>query len=707
MEQVKLIAEEDNPAVTITTTHNVKLEGLEIIGGSEGIFITNSSGITILRNKISGSRLCGIRVRFGSARIKENEIINNTGAKACGIHVTNTMVWPPSIISNNYIANNEHSGIVTNMTGDIDIRSNIIHQNGNYGIEIREMSHAQVYENEISENKKSGIYVLDMSDATICRNLLISTNDRGNAAMRIEFHSYAELDNNNIQGYSKKINLLHESTLYTEDRCDLLETKCEECDKPIEKVDESIEQVDDLDQKLRAVILREGFDDGIPDAERLPNIKDPLAQLGKKLFYTKLLGGDFDTACGSCHHPKLGGGDSLSLPIGVTAEIPDLLGPGRMHSETGFEFDSGPTVSRNSNSIFNIAFWKRALFWDGRIEQVPGGIRTPETALGRPDSNAGPNLVTAQARFPFLARDEMRGHKSELRLRKEELRAHIASRLHTNLSKSKDDTNWLEEFRIAFNKPKGTLSELISFDNIALAIAEFERSQIFVNTPFASYVQGDKTAISEEAKLGALLFFNTSENGGAGCSSCHSGEFFTDEKFHVLAIPQIGRGKGDDDLFSNMSGAKKTDDFGRFRITGNPEDLYAFRTPTLLNVTATGPWGHSGAYTKLENIVRHHLNPNQALEFYDISQLDQQGLQLEDMMINTQNALEHLDTLRETNLSNLSIIYLSEDEISDLLIFLKTLTDPCVQDSVCLAPWIDGDFKFTITSNIEQGVNYD
>ena len=114
-----------------------------------------------------------------------------------------------------------------------------------------------------------------------------------------------------------------------------------------------------------------------------------------------------------------------------------------------------------------------------------------------------------------------------------------------------------------------------------------------------------------------------------------------------------------------------------------------------------------GAYTKLENIVRHHLNPNQALEFYDVSQLDQQGLQLEDMMINTQNALEHLDALRETNLSNLSIIYLSKDEISDLLTFLKTLTDPCVQDSVCLAPWIDGDFKFTITSNIEQGVNYD
>ena len=698
MKQVKLIAKKDKPAVTITTTHNVKIEGLEIIGGREGIFITNSSGVTVLRNKISGSRLCGIRVRFGSARIKENEIISNKGSKACGIHVTNTMVWPPSVISNNYIANNEHSGIVTNMTGDIDIRSNVIHQNGHYGIEIREMSHAQIRENEISENKTSGIYVLDMSDATICRNQLISTNDRGNAAMRIEFHSYAELDNNIIQGYSKKVDLLLESALYNEDRCALLATICEDCDNLIEKDDGSFEQVHDLDQKLTAVLLREGFDDGIPDAENLPSIQDPLAQLGKKLFYTKLLGGDFDTACGSCHHPRLGGGDNLSLPIGVEAKFPDLLGPGRTHSETGFEFDSGPTVSRNSSTIFNIAFWKHVLFWDGRIEQTLGGIRTPETAHGRPDSNAGPNLVVAQARFPVLARKEMRGHNSKFRLRKDEMRAHIASRLHESLSTSNTNDNWLEAFRTGLNKPKGTLSELITFNNITLAIAEFERSQIFVDTPFSSFVQGNANAISESAKRGALLFFTDHRNGGAGCSSCHSGEFFTDEKFHVLAIPQIGRGKGDDDLFSYMSGAKKTDDFGRFRITGNPEDLYAFRTPTLLNITQTGPWSHSGAYTRLKDIIQHHLNPQRAIEIFDIKQLNQKGLQLEDMAINTQYALEHLEILREKGLSKLPIINLSEDEISDLLFFLETLTDPCVKDPVCLAPWVEGDFKFQLDS---------
>ncbi|MDJ0919320.1 MAG: cytochrome c peroxidase, partial [Woeseiaceae bacterium] len=47
----------------------------------------------------------------------------------------------------------------------------------------------------------------------------------------------------------------------------------------------------------------------------LPSINDPLAQLGKLLFFSKSLSGDFDTACASCHHPALGGGDGLALPV--------------------------------------------------------------------------------------------------------------------------------------------------------------------------------------------------------------------------------------------------------------------------------------------------------------------------------------------------------------------------------------------------------
>ena len=93
---------------------------------------------------------------------------------------------------------------------------------------------------------------------------------------------------------------------------------------------------------------------GDPTTNRtLPDISDPKAQLGKKLFFTKGLGGDQDSACASCHHPVLGGGDALSLSIGVGAENPDLLGPGRIHDALADGYDGGPTVPRNTPTTFN------------------------------------------------------------------------------------------------------------------------------------------------------------------------------------------------------------------------------------------------------------------------------------------------------------------------------------------------------------------
>ena len=120
----------------------------------------------------------------------------------------------------------------------------------------------------------------------------------------------------------------------------------------------------------------------------LPSIDDPKAQLGMKLFFTKALGGDMDSACVTCHHPTLGGGDDLSLSIGVDGVQDDLLGPGRIHSPSGEHFDGGPTVPRNAPTTFNLAMYDKSIFHDGRIESIGGtpaasgndgqGIRKPE-----------------------------------------------------------------------------------------------------------------------------------------------------------------------------------------------------------------------------------------------------------------------------------------------------------------------------------------
>ena len=151
-------------------------------------------------------------------------------------------------------------------------------------------------------------------------------------------------------------------------------------------------------------------------------------------------------------------------------------------------------------------------------------------------------------------------------------------------------------------------------------------------------------------------------------------------------MPQIGRGKGDDNgIFSN-------DDFGRFRESGDAADKYAFRTPSLLNVEVTGPWTHAGAYTSLEGVVRHHLNAEEALNNYDYSQLDP-SIQTDDMRVNTQFALEQLQQNRQQGRAGLKNVELSDAQVKQLVAFLKTLTDPCVKDRNCMADWIpdDGD----------------
>ena len=421
---------------------------------------------------------------------------------------------------------------------------------------------------------------------------------------------------------------------------------------------------------------------GDPSTGRtLPSIDDPKAQLGKKLFFTKGLGGDEDSACVTCHHPSLGGGDDLSLSIGVGAEIPDLLGPGRFHdmNAVGGEFDGGPTVPRNAPTTFNIAMWDQALFHDGRVESLgktPGangdddlGIRTPDSDFGVADDNAGDNLAAAQSRFPVTSPEEMRGFDGLVPDHNADDRIAIEDKL-----KGEDD--WLAEFNAVYG------DDTITYTRIAEAIGEYERSQVFVDSPWKAYVEGDKLAISDSAKRGAKMFFSSIDNGGANCTSCHAGDFFTDEQYHVLASPQIGRGKGDN------NGTLGNDDFGRARETSDDADRYKFRTPSLLNVEVTGPWGHAGGYTTLEGMVRHMLNPAEAIANYDFSQLNP-TIQAADMLTNTQFALDQLEANRTNNVADVHRnISFTDDDVTDLVEFLKALTDPCVKDRDCLAPWI-------------------
>ncbi|MBT4520416.1 MAG: cytochrome C peroxidase [Halieaceae bacterium] len=424
----------------------------------------------------------------------------------------------------------------------------------------------------------------------------------------------------------------------------------------------------------------------------IPSIESALAQLGKTLFFSKSLGGGFDSACVTCHHPSLGGADGLALSVGVGALSPDLLGPGREHS-------SGlPLVPRNAPTVFNVALWDRGgLFWDSRVEPVrprngqPGGIRTPDSSFGEVDPNAGDSLATAQSRFPVTSSGEMKTEAFESGSDNNQIRTHLAARLgdYGVGSDELPPSLWVQEFQQGFQSTLPA-EDLVTFANIATAIGAYERSMVLVNNPWKNYIEGDSQALSEAQKRGAVLFFTSGRQGGADCVSCHRGDFFTDQQHHNVAFPQFGPGKGD--------GADGAADFGRARETGRDRDQFDFRTPSLLNVALSAPYGHAGAYQTLEQVIRHYDNPREEVErlFRDggacsIAQFEQ----VQDCLnlypgsqAHSEAALANLEEEQRQGRSRLRRIRLDNNDIADIEAFLHALTDPCTQNRTCLAPWI-------------------
>jgi len=448
----------------------------------------------------------------------------------------------------------------------------------------------------------------------------------------------------------------------------------------------SEEPVNSLDTTLSELIEINKLTGNHFTQRDIPDVNSNIVQLGKHLFFSKSLGGDRDSACVSCHHPMLGGGDNLSLPIGVEAELPDLIGEGRIHDANSLTYDGGPTVPRNAPTTFNIGGWDKFLFHDGRVESMGKttnkngndglGIRTPDSSFGIADPKAGSTLTQAQARFPVTSNEEMKGF-NHLTKNNQQIRDYLAERLggygeaETELT---DHSFWLDKFKNAFNQPNANSEQLITEQNISFAIGQYELSQVFTTNPWLQYVEGDTAALTDSAKRGAILFYQSKEQGGANCVSCHLGDFFTDEKFHNIAAPQIGNGKGDGD-----SGHE---DFGRYRETKQESDKYAFRTPSLLNVAHTGPWMHSGAYETLIDVVKHSVNAKQSIDSYHNIVLNQQGIQ----------NLEMTSTFAQTAIDSENFeggaLNLNEQNIDDLVTFLNALSDPCVSDRECMMPWL-------------------
>ena len=450
-----------------------------------------------------------------------------------------------------------------------------------------------------------------------------------------------------------------------------------------------------LDQALRPLIAREGLSGDAAAGRVIPGIGAPLAQLGKLLFFSKTLSADLDVACATCHHPRFAGGDKLALSIGAGAVAANVVGPGRRRP------DNAILVGRNANTYFNSALYDAGLFWDSRIESLArtqgyngagGGIRTPDSAFGSADPDAGPNLVAAQARFPIVGAAEMRGEGFP-GMTDAQVRSHVAARLGDYGSGTGllAQSGWLQRFRTAFGSDAAAES-LITFDRIMLAIGEYERSALFVEAPWARYVRGNLGAIGDEAKAGALLFYRRIDEGGAACSQCHAGDFFTDERHHVLGFPQVGPGVGDGNA----------DDFGRERQTGVGDDRYRHRTPSLLNVELTAPYGHSGAYADLDSVFGHYVVTDIIVRDWlgnrawcsrpPFNTAGNCAATAATVAANTNAALARMNAVRAaTPRDAMPVVDPGVVQPSDtalMIAFLESLTDPCLRDRACYGAWI-------------------
>ncbi len=376
------------------------------------------------------------------------------------------------------------------------------------------------------------------------------------------------------------------------------------------------------------------------------------AELGQLLFYDPILSGNQTVACATCHHPRFATTDGLSLGLGDGATG---LGPDRVIDLANLPEQRIP---RHSPALFNLGAAEfDVMFNDGRLEADatrPNGIRTP---LGDAMAEGFASVLSAQAMFPVLSPDEMAGHYSENEV-SQSVRLGRLSLPGGAWDQISDRVAAIPEYRALFDDTLGPGTP-ITFTAIADMLAEFISHEWRADdSPFDRYLEGG--TLSPAATRGMDLFY-----GRANCASCHAGRFQTDLEFHAIAMPQLGPGKA----------ARFEDhalDEGRMRVTGDPADAYAFRTPSLRNVTQTAPYGHSGAYATLEGVIRHHLDPVAALYAYDRSQAilpDLPGAQ-------DWRVLDDPDALAAIAAANeLQPMSLSDTDIADLVSFLSALTD--------------------------------
>jgi cytochrome c peroxidase len=262
---------------------------------------------------------------------------------------------------------------------------------------------------------------------------------------------------------------------------------------------------------------------------------------------------------------------------------------------------------RNSPTVLN-AMFNASQFWDGRA----------------------PSLEE-QAKLPVLNPIEM-AQKSPQEV----------------VTKLQGIPEYADKFQAVFGRQ-------VSYDDMAAAIAAFERTQFAGDSPFDHFLAGDTKAIGDSARRGWTLF-----NGKGRCNECHAfsatNPLFSDQKFHNIGIAAhkvdfIDRARkgaaivraGDVKQVDELALQTEFSELGRFLVTKRLNDIGGFKTPTLRNIAVTGPYMHDGSLATLWDVMDHYNKGGVPNPYLD---------------------------------GGMQRLGLTEAEIDDMVAFFETLTSP-------------------------------
>lgn len=254
------------------------------------------------------------------------------------------------------------------------------------------------------------------------------------------------------------------------------------------------------------------------------------AHLGKLLYFDTRLSSDNTISCATCHQIHDAFTDHLPVSFGI----------------------DNRKGTRNAPTVINACYQKH-FFWDGRASSLE-----------------------EQATGPLVNPKEMTSAED----------VHLAQKDCQNRIRA------IEGYRVLFKQVFG--NDECTIENIAEAIATFERTILSGNSAYDKYKAGDKTAMTDEQIYGMQVFNKV------GCINCHNGPLFSDGRF-------LNIGVGID---------QENPDLGRFLITHEEKDWGAFKVPTLREVEHTYPYMHNGQFKTLEDVIDYYDrggNPNRNL----------------------------------------------------------------------------------------------